>query len=54
MDAGRRIARKARTSRVEADFVKIAVLPIRIPQRPLPRIRPGEDRYLATAVIVEP
>jgi hypothetical protein len=57
MAAGRRIARTAvgdarRPSRAETSLLEIAVLPIRVPDRPVPRIRFGED--LATAVIVEP
>jgi|HubBroStandDraft_6_1064221.scaffolds.fasta_scaffold400830_2 hypothetical protein len=59
MAAGRRIARTAvgdakRPSRAETSLLEIAVLPIRVPDRPVPGSRFGDDRHLATAVIVEP
>jgi hypothetical protein len=40
--------------RVEADFLEKPILPIRISDRALASIRPGEDRHLAGAVIVYP
>src|ERR1700682_6357119 len=40
--------------RLETDLLEMAVLPVSIPDRSLPRLRAGEYGYLATAIIVEP
>jgi hypothetical protein len=40
--------------RVEADFLEKPILPIRISGRALASIRPGEDRHLDPAIIVDP
>ena len=40
--------------RVKLDFLEKAALAIGIPHGALPRVRAGEDRHLAAAVVVEP